>query len=399
MMLHEYEGKALLKKHGIAVPDGKVVRSPSGISDDPDRGKVMVKAQIYASDRAAKGGIIICKDPEDVKRNLSRLLGSKIGNETVHEILVEEKAEIKKELYLSITYDTDSRLPAIIFSSEGGSGIENRFSEGKQKIVKRNIDPLSGLQPWQAREIAIDSGTDPASINKIADVMLKAYRCFLQEDCRLIEINPLAETPTGFMAIDARIDLDETAGFRHPEVNYQRVAVDRQPTEREISVKKANDADYRGTVKYVELDGDIGFLAAGGGGSITCMDALLLHGAKPANYAEYSGNPSAQKVYELVKAAASKPGLKGLWIVGAVANFTRVDETMKGVIDALKEIKPNYPIVVRRSGPFEKEGLELLKKAAKEHGWRMEIYGKEMPLTRSAEIMVQRIKNIARRGD
>ncbi len=398
MMLHEYEGKALLKKHGIAVPDGKVVRSPSEISDDLDRRKVIVKAQIHSSDRAKKGGIAFCKDSEEAKKNVSRFLGTKIGNETVHEVLIEEKAEIKKELYLSIAYDTDSRMPVIIFSSEGGSGIENRFSEGKQKIIKKTIDPLTGLQPWQAREIVIEANADGSSINRISDIMLKAYRCFLSEDCRLLEINPLAETTNSFMAIDTRIDLDETAGFRHPEINYQRIVSERKPTEREISVKKANDSDYRGTVKYIELDGDIGFLAAGGGGSITCMDALLLHGAKPANYAEYSGNPSSQKVYELVKAAASKPGLKGLWIVGAVANFTRVDETMKGVIDALKEIKPDYPIVVRRSGPFEKEGLELLKKAAKENGWRMEIYGKEMPLTKSAEIMVQRIKNIASKG-
>ena len=301
--------------------------------------------------------------------------------------------EIKKEYYLSMTYDTDSNSQVLVFSKFGGIDVEETAKEnGFQKI---RIDPLLGLQDWQARQAAIEAGFGNESIGKISSVLMKAYQLFSREDARLLEINPLAETEDSrLIAVGTLSDLDDDAAYKHKDRNYppREVGLGRELNEREIEVKKANAEDYRGTVKYLELDGDIGFLAAGGGGSMACMDALIFAGGSPANYAEHSGDPPKEKVYQLTKAILSKKSLNGLWIVGAIANFTRIDVTMQGIVQALEEFKPKFPIMVRRSGPFEKEGLQMLRDAGQKYNLDLEIYGSEMPMTATAELIVKKAK-------
>ncbi len=386
MRLYEFESKEIIKNYGIEVPKNLLIRSVDDI--DNVSSENVVKAQLLTvGSREKFGAVKVCDSFDDVKKNVNALLHSRISGEIVNSILLEEKVDILNEYYIGVTYDTDSRMPIVVLSKSGGIDVEK-----SGKLVKRQIDPINGIQDWLAREIAKEAGFS-AAIVKVADITKKLYACFVKEDAKLVEINPLAETSDGrFVAVDALVELDDDANFRHKDRNLQqRTLANRAPTERELAVKKINESDYRGTVKYMELDGDIAFLAAGGGGSITCMDALINCGGSASNYTEYSGNPSREKVYELTKQMLSKYGLNGLWIVGAIANFTRVDETMQGIVDALIEVKPKYPIVVRRSGPYEKVGLEILRAAAKAHGLDMTVYGKEMPMTKTARILMEKV--------
>lgn len=384
MKLHEFEGKDIVKKHGLAVPDSTLVKNIDELHNPHDMNKRVVKAQLLTvKSRAKTGAVKICSSFEDVRSTTHHLLRTPVEGELAPCVLLEEEVQTTNEYYLAITYDTSKRMPVILFNRAGGIDIES-----SSRTQRMHVNPMHGIHDWMARDLVKRAGVPQDKILKMADIIKKAYNCFAAEDCKLLEINPLTETGDGrFVAVDVAIELDGDAGFRHKDRSFAERST-KPLTEREAAVKKANAVDYRGTIKYIELDGDIGFLAAGGGGSLTCMDALAKYGGRPSNYTEYSGNPSADKVYELTKQIISKPGLRGLWIVGAIANFTRVDTTMEGITRALVEMKPEFPIVVRRSGPYEKEGLEVLRKAAQEHGLDMRIHGKEMPMTESARLMV-----------
>ncbi len=385
MKLYEFEGKELVKKYGIIVPESTLAKAQEDVHNPLDINKRVVKAQLLTvNSRAEAGAVKICDSFEETRDSALRLLKEPVNGEQSKSVLLEEKIDIKKEYYISITYDTETRSAVILFNISGGTGIE-----AVEGIHKLQVSPITGLHDWMIRGMLKKAGVTQEKTGKLADSIKRAYACFSSEDCRLLEINPLAETAEGkFVAVDVIAELDDDTSYRHKERGFTERQT-RPLTEREAAVRAANAADYRGTIKYIELDGDIGFLAAGGGGSLTCMDALIKCGGKPANYTEYSGNPSAEKVYELTKQIISKPGLKGLWIVGAIANFTRVDSTMEGIARALAEMKPKFPIVARRSGPYEKDGLGILRKTAQENGLDMKIFGKEMPMTESAKIIAE----------
>ena len=384
MKLHEFEGKELVSSYNIPVPNGTVI---SSLSDLHKAEGEVVKAQLLTVKARGKlGAVKVLRDSNEAKKEVEKILNKKFLEEEAELVLIEERVNIKKEYYLGILYDTEKRMPVIVFSKQGGIDIEELAKKKPDEILKLHVDFSGNLAEGE-----IKKKFDVSS--EVVEIILNAWNCFLKEDLKLLEMNPLAETEAGYKAIDVSIEIDDDASFRHKERNYQRKQT---LTEREKKVKEIDKTDYRGTVKYMELDGDIGFLAAGGGGSITCMDALLNAGGLPANYTEYSGNPSEEKVYHLTKQILSKK-LNGLWIVGAIANFTRMDTTMQGVIKALAEEKPKFPIVVRRSGPFEKEGIEILKQAAKQHNLDMTISGKEMPMTKSAAILVEKVREYRKR--
>jgi len=376
MRLYECEAKELLQKHGVSVPKSVLLTSKSAVS-----APCVIKAQLLFGKRADFGGIKICKDKKQADDAVSKILGATFKGEQVKSVLVEDLVEMQNQYYASFLFDTDSRSPILLFSAEGGTGIEQQTNV--QKLV---INELAGLSEEQA-------STFLKSNKALAPLLVQLWTVFVKEDCKLLEINPIAQTSSGFVCLDAHVELDEFALGRHKDRVYaERPAnIGRAMTEREKAVKAANDLDYHGTVKYIELDGDIAFLAAGGGGSITCMDALISAGGKPANYTEFSGDPSDEKMYILTKQAITKPGIKGCWIVGAIANFSRIDTMMSGIVRAFEEVKPKFPIVVRRSGPYEKEGFKILKDAAKKHGWNVEVFGAETPLTATAEIIVRKV--------
>ncbi|MEK6967780.1 MAG: ATP citrate lyase citrate-binding domain-containing protein [Nanoarchaeota archaeon] len=378
MKLYEFEGKAILSKYGISVPKSTLYKAGEKISFK----EAVVKAQTLSGGRGKAGLVKVCSKEEI--DSIAKEMKSKQHNfELVSNILIEEKISAENEYYVVLTYDTDTRSAILALTLHGGVEV-NKFAS---TVHKFQIFPN---QVPDFAEIIRLSGIRHDH-DEWKNFLSSAINCFFEEDCRLLEINPLALSNRKLIALDAMIDLEDEAFFRHQDRKYppRQSGFGRAPTERELKVKEVNAKDYRGTIKYLELDGDIGFLAAGGGGSITCMDALTSVGGKPANFTEFSGNPSDEKVYELTKIILSKP-LNGLWIVGAIANFTLMDTTMSGVIKALEEIKPKFPIVVRRSGPHEKEGLEILHKAKQDLQLDMTIHGAEMPMTKTAIIIKEK---------
>ncbi|TAL56729.1 MAG: hypothetical protein EPN86_02485, partial [Nanoarchaeota archaeon] len=316
MRLYEFEGKELLARYGIQVPKSIVYKPETKI---PFK-EAVVKAQVLSGGRGKAGLIKIC-GPEEIPRIAKELMGKQHHFELVNSILVEEKILIDKEFYVAVTYDTDLRSAILALALHGGIEV-NKFATTVHKfqIFSNAKNDFSEL----IRKAGINENKE-AWINFLGN----AVKCFFEEDCRLLEINPVVLSHGELIALDAMMDLEDEAFFRHQERKYppRQPGFGRPLTQREQKIKEVNVKDYRGTVKYLELDGDIGFLAAGGGGSITCMDALTGIGGKPANFTEFSGNPSDEKVYELTKIILSKPGLHGLWIVGAIANFTLMDTT------------------------------------------------------------------------
>ena len=394
MRLYEFEAKDLAKKYGIHVPKGEVISSSKELDILTEHG--VVKAQTLNNRRLKSNGILFCTNREELKKSVDGLIGGAINNERVQKVLVEERVDTKKEFYASITYDSHHKTPVLILSKDGGVDIEDNGSD----LAKIPISPMVGLQNWQIRRATIESGVNKDQLAQITEIMMKAYDLFCKEDARLVEINPLSETRDGkIVAVGLLIDLDDDASYKHKDRLYppRQIGIGAS-AERERLVKEANIESYQGTVKYVEFDGDIGFLAAGGGGSLACMDVLLRNGGVPANYSEHSGDPTREKVYRLTKTILSKPGLNGLWIVGSIANFTRIDVTMQGIVDALIETNPKFPIVVRRSGPYEKEGLQILRDVAVKNSLNVEIHGSEVPITTTAKTIVQKSKQYKEGG-
>lgn len=379
MKLYEFEGKEILEKYDIPIPKNVVLASRS----DVPFVSCVVKAQVLFGKRADFGGVVVCKDKNETQEAINKLLGAKFKGEEVKRILVEELVEFSKQCYVSFLFDTQGRSAVMLFGTSGGTGVE------EQKDIKNLIiDVEKGLEENQLIKFLKSSGAN----ENISKIILQLWKVFVLEDCRLLEINPLVETKNGFVCIDAKIELDDFASFRHKERSYpERPSnLGRVLTQREKLVKVSNDSDYHGTVKYIEMDGDIAFLAAGGGASLTCMDALIDEGGKPANYTEFSGDPTEEKMYVLTKQAITKPGIKGCWIVGGIANFSRIDTMMAGIVKAFLEVNPKFPIVVRRSGPYEKEGFAILLDAAKKSNWGIQTYGAETPLVETAKIIVKK---------
>lgn len=384
MNLYEFEGKKLFEKHGISTPKGVVVRrgddvqkmySSLGIKE------VVVKAQVLSGKRGKNNGIKFCSSTEEVVKACDELFAMNIKGQYVAAVLIEEKLAIAEEHYLSITYDTNKKQPVLVYSQAGGVDIEE-VSEQEIRNWKLEIRD-------EKIKIEIKNETEI----KIGELAQQLWDCFLMEDTRVVEINPLVKTVDGrWIAADAKVAIDDDAFFRHEEWSAlePRTMLGRPATEREIAAKKIDEGEkyYQGTAgKYIEMEGDIATLFSSAGASISNMDALLKAGLKAANYTEYSGNPPREKVHQLTKIVLSKPGLKGLWIIGGVANFTNVEETFRGVIDALDELKPSYPIVVRRGGPSEKEGLALMAECAKRNNLNMKIFGKEASMSDTAQIL------------
>jgi citryl-CoA synthetase large subunit len=401
MRLYEFEGKKLLQQAGVPTPEGFVVSSQSEIGelDLP----VVVKAQVLSGGRGKAGLVKPCKSLEEAKKAAKELVGKEIGGEVIEKVLIESYLVDKSaEYYLSITYDTSTRFPILIVSKEGGVDVE-KLSEDKEAVKSLPIYPIEGLQPWQARQILSQAGFAGIHFLSLTKILLGMWKVFTKYDARLVEINPLIETEDEeFYAADAKIVLDDEADFKHPELDFPpRDVLGRKPTESETQAKEIDKNDHRGSAgsTYIELDGNIAVIAAGGGGSLVNMDALIALGGKPANYTEHSGNPPKEKLKKLSKIVLSKKGLHGVWFVGATANFTDIYETLYGFVEALRSIKPKpkYPIVVRRGGPRYEEAFEMLKVVGKKEGFDFHVFGPETPMTSTAKNMVDLAKKFKKK--
>lgn len=368
--LFEHEAKEILEEYGLETPSRELTQGK----------EYVVKAQILANHRKDMGAVKFAKGPEEAEAIKQEMIGAEFKGQEVENAVIEEKIDSSKEYYVSFMYDTDSRSPVMIFSSEGGTGIEDRESS---KLV------LKDGSKEQFTRFVEENGLEA----ELADTLHSLFTAFLEEDSRLLEVNPLAKTGDGFVVLDAMMDLEDDAAFRHERDFPERSATGKEKTERELKAEKIDEDDHRGVAgKYTELDGDIGMMLAGGGASLTNMDALIEYGGEPANYTEYGGNPPTEKVYRLSKVIMSKPGLNGLWHVGGTANNTDVERTMKGFIQALREEKPDYPIVVRRDGPHADEAFELLREVREELDLEIKLFRNDKPMTESAEDLMEMVK-------
>lgn len=348
MKLLEHQGKELFQKYGITVPKNELIFPDTNFPTL--KLPLVLKAQVPSGNRKKAGGIIFLENEKSFEKSKNSLFSKFFSEFKPAVLLAEEKINFKREIYLSFSYDTDSRGPVLALSSEGGTGIL------EAKIFP--IDLVSGLTDSFIRNALTQAGfeLDP----KLIKVIFSLWDLFSKEKVLLAEINPLFELENGeFMAGDAKIILDDS--IANPQAK-----------------------------PFLNLGGDIAVIASGGGASLVNLDALIKYGGKPANYVEYSGNPSAESVKILTKRVLSRPGLKGCWVVGGTANFTDIYETMLGFVQGLKEIdlKPTYPIVIRRDGPRQKEAFEMLEVEGKKLGFDFHLYGPETPMTESAKIIV-----------
>lgn len=370
MKLYEHEAKQLLERHGVGTPAAD------------EQNEAVVKAQVLAKNRAEKGGVRFADTPKEAQDIRDRMQNMEIDGESVDSVLVEQQVDIEQEYYISFMYDTDFRAPVMLFSGDGGTGVEGR---GADRLV------VPEAETWRFREF-LNNRVPSSELNPLSSTLVSAAKAFFEEDMRLLEINPLAQTPDGYVAVDALAELEDDASFRHNREFPERSELGREKTKRERAAERIDEDDHRGVAgKYIEMDGDIGMMLAGGGASLTNMDAMMEAGGQPANYTEYGGNPPTEKVYRLSKVIMDRD-LNGLWHVGGTANNTDILRTMKGFVQALREEEPEYPIVVRRDGPHADEAFDLLRRVRQELDLRMKLYRNDTPMTQTAEELMEMIE-------
>ena len=370
MKLYEKEAKKILEESSVKIPGNSSERS-------------VVKAQVLVKNRKEHGGIKFAENREEAEQLATQMKSSKVDGHDVEEVLIEDQVEILEEYYVSFLYDTDVRTPVMVFSSDGGTGIENR------EVSKLELE----ADLWRIRQFLKENGVESSELNSLASTVSKLQKAFFQNDARMLEVNPLAKTEEGYVAVDAMMDLDDDAAYRHNWGFPERSEFARDKTKREINAEKIDEDDHRGVAgKYTELNGNIAMMLAGGGASLTNMDALIAYGGEPANYTEYGGNPPTEKVYRLSKVIMSKPGLKGLWHVGGTANNTDIFRTMKGFCQALDEIQPDYPIVIRRDGPHADEAFELLRETRDKLDLNMTLYRNDASMTETAKTLMEMVE-------
>lgn len=384
--LYEYQGKELLNKMWIPVPKGRLATSPGEareVAEEIGR-PVVLKAQVLSGGRGKAGGIKFAMAQEDVEKMAEELLNMEIRGISVQKILVEERLLIEKEFYLGATTDPSSRRPILILSQNGGIDIEEMARTSPAKIIKQQVNILRGLRKYEARDfIRRAEGFSGDQIITLGSILKNLYDLYRRYDCKLVEINPLILTKEGrFIAADARIDIDDDAVFRHPELGLSATEEtgERPPTKIEIAAGKIDEGDYRGTAHIVQLDPDrsyaqktgkvlIAFDCVGTGTSLTTMDELVDLGYFPINFADTSGNPTASKLYRATKIILSQPGIEGYLFVSCVSS-QQLDNTARGIIKALKELypvtggQPNIPMVFTFRGGWDEEAIKLFE----EHG-------------------------------
>ncbi|MDO8642457.1 MAG: ATP citrate lyase citrate-binding domain-containing protein [Candidatus Woesearchaeota archaeon] len=409
MKLPEHKGKELLKIAGIKSPPHILTNNKSyiNLSFHKERYKeffmdhqhVIIKAQVIASSRKKSGLIVESSNFEESLKLIDGLYKKTANNVLVDTLLIEKKLDVSEEYFLAILYDTDSRSPVILFSKAGGVDVEELITKGN--LIRVPFSALHGLSDYQARDIAKQAGFTGATLLQLALFIKKAYDCFERHDCTSLEINPIIKTSSGqLFAGDAKIVIDDNAVARHELFSDVTDFEDKSVlSEREREARKIDYHDHRGVAgkTFIEMGGDIAVLASGGGASLTAMDALIQAGGNPANYTEYSGNPPREKVRRLAEITLAKPGLNGCLVIGGKANFTDIFETLGGFAEVLEQLKPKYPIVIRRAGQRDKEAFAHLRTIADCHQLDITLFGDETPMATAARIAAQKINEYKQR--
>jgi len=372
--IHEYQAKELLSKYGVAVPMGKVASNEDEaehIAKDLNVEKFVVKAQIHAGGRGKGGGVKVANMLEEVKRLASEILGMHLvthqtgpEGKLVTKVLVEEASNIATELYLGMVIDRATEQIVIMASQEGGMEIEEVARTNPEKILKEYINPIVGLLPYQCRKIAYFLGLKGKTVNKAVKLILGLYKAFIDKDCSLAEINPLIITHEDEVyALDAKMNFDDNALFRHPDIEKMHDPTEEDPTE--LEAKKWG-------ISYVKLDGNIGCLVNGAGLAMSTMDIIKHHGAEPANFLDVGGGATADQVLQALKMILSDPNVKAIFI-NIFGGIMKCDTIAEGVISAAKEVGIEVPLIVRLEGT----NVELGRKLLSESGLNI-ITGKDM---------------------
>ena len=361
MKIHEYQGKEILRQFGVPVPRGIPAFTVQEAVEAAQKlgGPVwVVKAQIHAGGRGKGGGVKVAKSIEDVQRLAGEILGMQLKThqtgpegQKVRRLYIEDGADIKKEYYVSIVTDRASQKIAVIASSEGGMDIEEVAHSTPEKIVTELVDPLTGLGQEQALKIANAVGLTGGSADQAADVLQKLYKCYMDTDASLVEINPLnCDSKGNIMALDSKFNFDANALFRHPEIVAMRDLDEEDPAEVEAS---------KFDLAYISLDGNIGCLVNGAGLAMATMDTIKLFGGEPANFLDVGGGATPEKVTEAFKIMLKNPKVKGI-LVNIFGGIMKCDTIATGVITACKAVNLNVPLVVRMKGTNEELGKKML---------------------------------------
>ena len=357
MKLFEFEAKNILKQYGILVPRGDVANSSdeAGIIAEKIRKPVVVKSQVLVSGRGKAGGILFANDAAETKNMASNLLGSTIKGNVVTSLLVEEKLDIVEQFYASVTIDRQARTYIVLASTSGGMDIEDTALAFPDRISRHRVEPTTGFSYSEAIDMVSRLNTNQDDATKFAAIIDTLYKVATYYDAELVEINPLAKTPSGeFVAADARIIVDDNALFRHPEFqDRSALAVDDTPWEAEAKRQK---------LAYVDLSGDIGIIGNGAGLVMATLDLVSLFGGRPANFLDIGGGAQTEVIKKAVTLVMSKPEVRAV-LINILGGITRCDTVAHGIIGGLRESAAKKPIAVRLMGTNEKEGAQILHQA------------------------------------
>ena len=361
MNLHEYQAKGVFAEYGIPVPRGQVACS---ISEAEHAAQALggerwvVKAQVHAGGRGKAGGVKLVSSMSELKAEADRLLGSRLvthqsgaEGQPINQLLIEGVSDIARELYLSVVVDRGRRRVVFMASTEGGMDIEEVAANTPEKIVSVAVDPIVGLQAYQTRQVAFALGLEGTQVRELGGIMMSLYKLFTERDASMLEINPLVVTGEGHLiALDAKVNLDESALYRQPEMVKLRDA------------SQEDEAEYRAKqhdLNYVKLDGNIGCMVNGAGLAMATMDLIKLTGGDPANFLDVGGGTTAAKVAEAFKLILSDEKVKAI-LVNIFGGIVRCDLIAEGIIAAVKEVDAKVPVVVRLEGTNVVQGRKML---------------------------------------
>jgi succinyl-CoA synthetase beta subunit len=361
MNLHEYQAKDVFRNYGIAVPAGQVAASADEAVKAAEAlggGVWVVKAQVHAGGRGKAGGVKVARDLETVRSAAQGMLGTRLVTKQtgpeglpVESVYVESGSDIEREIYLSLTLNRERGRIALIASAAGGMDIEEVAAKTPEQILTVNIQPAAGLQAYQCRQLAFGLGLKGTQVTEFQAMAMGLYKLYLEKDASLVEVNPLIVTKSGsLMALDAKINIDANAVFRHPDIAKLRDANQEDPMERRASEHDLN---------YVSLDGDIACMVNGAGLAMATMDLIKLHGGQPANFLDVGGGATSERVTAAFQLILSNPKVRAV-LVNIFGGIVRCDLIADGVINAVKNVGVKVPVVVRLEGTNADKAREML---------------------------------------
>ncbi len=363
MKIHEYQAKEYLRRFNLPLPKGAVAATPEEASRLTQElgGRSVIKAQVHTGGRGKAGGISLVSSPEEAHRVAAKLLGRNLVTQQtgpqgapVRQVLVEEQVAVEQEMYVSIVVEAAARCSALIASEAGGMEIEEVAARTPEKIIRIRIDPAAGFSAYQGRRLAYSLNLKAELVRPLGDLAANLFRAFQEGDCTLVEINPLALTGDGrLLCLDAKVDFEDDALFRHPQLQELRDTEQEDPLERQA-------AQY--DIQYVKLDGDVGCMVNGAGLAMATMDTIQAAGASPANFLDVGGGADEAKVGQAFKIILSDPKVRRV-LINVFGGILRCDVAARGIVQAAREVEVSMPLVVRMLGTNAEEGVQILRES------------------------------------